>query len=130
MISCSAPKNVNATKSALYEVLIQESTGGANIKFFEILSEPNEIRMLLNDDKLKHRISETDLSKSNFLILNMGEKNTGGYSIIVDNVQETATNVIVSVKETSPAPDAMVTQGIVYPFCVVKINSKKEIIIK
>jgi hypothetical protein len=31
-------------------------------------------------------------------------------------------------KESVPAPDAMVTQGITYPFCVVKINSKKKLL--
>jgi hypothetical protein len=38
-------------KEALYQVLTQQSDGGANIRFFEILTEPNEIRMLQNDSK-------------------------------------------------------------------------------
>jgi hypothetical protein len=28
-----------------------------------------------------------------------------------------------------PAPDSMVTKGITYPFCVVKINSKKKLLL-
>jgi hypothetical protein len=28
-----------------------------------------------------------------------------------------------------PAPNSMVTQGITYPFCVVKINSKKKLLL-
>jgi hypothetical protein len=43
---------------------------------------------------------------------------------------ETKENIIINVKESSPEPGSMVTQVITYPFCVVKINSKKEIIIK
>lgn len=130
MMSCAETKKVVKENNALYEVLTQQDNGGANIKFFEILSEPNEIRMLQNDTHLKNKIAESDLTKANFLILNMGEKNTGGYAINVDSVVETDKNIIVTVRETVPEPGSIVTQSIVYPFCVVKINSKKEIIIK
>ncbi|MBE0393543.1 protease complex subunit PrcB family protein [Flavobacterium sp. PL002] len=130
MMSCAETKKVVKESNALYEILTQQDNGGANIKFFEILSEPNEIKMLQNDIHLKNKIAESDLTKANFLILNMGEKNTGGYAINVDNVVETDKNIIVTVKETVPESGAMVSQSIVYPYCVVKINSKKEIIIK
>jgi hypothetical protein len=130
LMACAASAPINYEKEALYEVLTQQTGGGANIRFFEILTEPNEIRMLQNDSKLKNRITPTDVQKSNFVILNMGEKNTGGYTIGIERVVETDKNIIISVKESSPQPDSMVTQGFTYPFCVVKINSKKEIIIK
>ena len=114
----------------LYEVLTQQADGGGNIHFFEILSEPNEIKMLQNDKMLKNKISPIDVQKSNFVILNMGEKTTGGYKIAVEKVVETDKNIIITVKETEPEAGSMVTQGFTYPFCVVKINSKKEIIIE
>jgi hypothetical protein len=130
LVACGTSAPINSEKEALYQVLTHETDGGANIRFFEILTEPNEIRMLQNDSKLKNRITPTDVQKSNFVILNMGEKNTGGYTIGIERVVETDKNIIISVKESSPQPDSMVTQGFTYPFCVVKINSKKEIIIK
>ncbi|MDN3672693.1 protease complex subunit PrcB family protein [Flavobacterium branchiarum] len=129
VISCGTTKSVEKS-TALYEVLTQQSDGGGNIRFFEILSEPNEISMLKSDASLKGKINEDDIAKSNFIILNMGEKNTGGYSIGVEKVEETATNIVITVKETAPAPDGMVMQVITYPYAVVKINSKKDIIIK
>ena len=79
---------------------------------------------------LKNKISALDVQKSNFVILNMGEKNSGGYAVGVESVVETDKNIIINVKESSPEPGAMATQVITYPFCVVKINSKKDIIIK
>jgi hypothetical protein len=94
------------------------------------LTEPNEIKMLQNDKKLRSKVSILDVQKSNFVILNMGEKSTGGYAITIGSVVETDNSIIINVKESLPAPDSNVTQGITYPFCVVKINSKKEIIIK
>lgn len=130
LFSCGSTATKSTGKKVLYEVLTQQEDGGGNIHFFEILSEPNEIKMLQNDKKLKNKISPMDVQKSNFVILNMGEKTTGGYSIAVENVVETDKNIIISVKEKEPEPGSMVTQGFTYPFCVVKINSKKEIIIQ
>ncbi|OXA80295.1 PrcB C-terminal [Flavobacterium aquidurense] len=128
LISCGAKKT--SESKALYEVLTTQSDGGGNIKFYEILTEPNEIKMLETDPLLADKMKQTDISNSNYVILNMGEKNTGGYSIGVEKVEETDKNVIITVKENSPAPDAMTMQVITYPYTVVKIHSKKEIIIK
>ena len=128
LISCGAKKTSDS--SALYEVLTTQSDGGGNIKFYEILTEPNEIKMLENDPLLADKMKQDDITNSNYVILNMGEKNTGGYSIGVEKVEETDKNIIITVKENSPAPDAMTMQVITYPYTVVKIHSKKEIIIK
>jgi hypothetical protein len=130
LASCGATSSKSSGTNKLYEVLTQQTTGGANIRFFEILSEPNEIKMLQNDENLKNKISANDVQKSNFIVLNMGEKSTGGYNIGIDNIVETDKNIIITVKETNPEPGSMVTQAFTTPFCVVKINSKKEIIIK
>ena len=130
LAACGASVPVNSETKGLYEVLTQQTDGGANIHFFEILTEPNEIKMLQNDSKLKNKISPTDVQKSNFVILNMGEKNSEGYTIGIESVVETDKNIIIKVKENGPASDSMLTQDYTYPFCVVKINSKKEIIIK
>lgn len=129
LVSCSSSLKQTENKP-LFEVLTQQSDGGANIRFFEILSESNEIAMLQNDDKLKNKIHPNDIQTSNFIVLNMGEKATGGYKIGVESVVETDKNIIITIKETVPEPGAMTTQGITTPYCVVKINSKKEIIIK
>lgn len=129
LFSCSTTKKTSADKP-LYEVLLQQQNGGGNINFYEILTEPREIQMLLNDEKLKGKISTEDVKQSNFVILNMGEKPTGGYAITVESVIETEKNIVIKVKEIKPDPEAMLTQSITYPYCVLKINSKKEISIK
>ncbi|MXO07222.1 protease complex subunit PrcB family protein [Flavobacterium sp. HBTb2-11-1] len=129
LISCGV-KKVESSNASLYEVLTKQSDGGGNIKFFEILTEPNEIKMLENDPNLAHKMKDPDVQDYNYVILNMGEKNTGGYTIDVEKVEETDKNIIITVKEYSPAKDAMTMQVISYPYTVVKIHSKKEIIIK
>jgi hypothetical protein len=129
LVSCSSTIKQTENKS-LFEVLTQQSDGGANIRFFEILSEPNEIAMLQNDEKLKDKIHPNDIKTSNFIVLNMGEKATGGYQIGVESAVETDKNIILTIKEMLPEPNAMVSQVVTYPYCIVRINSKKEIIIK
>ncbi|WP_264530686.1 protease complex subunit PrcB family protein [Flavobacterium sp. N502540] len=130
LVSCGVKKSSDGTSKILYEVLTEQSDGGGNIKFFEILTEPNEIKMLENDPHLKAKMKQDDIGNSNYVILNMGEKNTGGYSIGVEKVEETDKNIIITVKENNPAADAMVMQVITYPYTVIKVHSKKEIIVK
>ena len=131
LVSCGGTRTTKISeKNSLYEVLMQQTNGGASIRFFEILSEPDEIAMLQNDENLKTKISPNDIQTSNFIVLNMGEKTSGGYSIGIDTVVETDKNIIITIKETNPEPGSMVTQAFTNPFCVVKINSKKEIIFK
>jgi hypothetical protein len=72
LVSCGATSTKNAGTKPLFEVLTQQADGGASIRFFEILTEPNEIKMLQNDDKLKNKIHPNDIQTSNFIIFNMG----------------------------------------------------------
>lgn len=95
LVSCGASKTA-ASSTALYEVLTEQSSGGGNIRFFEILTEPNEIKMLQNDPLLAHKMKDADINNSNYVILNMGEKNTSGYSIGVEKVEETDKNIIIT----------------------------------
>ena len=130
LVSCGATSSKKSETNSLYEVLTQQTNGGASIRFFEILTEENEIAMLQNDEMLKEKIKPNDIQTSNFVILNMGEKTSGGYKIGIESAVETEKNIIISVKETAPESGSMVTQEISTPYCVVKINSKKEILIK
>ncbi|MEC5167404.1 hypothetical protein RCH18_003159 [Flavobacterium sp. PL11] len=127
LASCGSTQVNSLSNTNLYEVITQQQYGGASIEFYEILSEPSEIKMLLNDPNLKGKINTNDLNQANFIILNMGEKPTGGYSIGISTIAETADAIVIKVKNTNPDPGSIVTQALTNPFCVVKINSKKEI---
>lgn len=127
LVSCGANKN---SKLSLLEVLYQDENGGAKIEFYEIITEKSEFSMLLGDENLKGKIKKNDIETSNFIILNMGEKPTGGYSISVDRILETPDNIVVTIKKRSPKPRENVTTAITNPYCIIRINSKKEIIFK
>jgi hypothetical protein len=127
LFSCSTQKSSDE-KPPLYEILKQEEQGGANFRFFEIVTEQKEFKMLLNDKDLKRKINPSDINTCNFLLLNMGEKNSGGYSFSVENIEETENDIIITIKENGPK--GIATTMMTYPLSIVKINSKKNIIIK
>ncbi len=130
LIGCSTKRSVTETKP-LFEILTTQEDGGATIRFFEILTEEKEIKMLQNDALLKNKISAQDLNTANFVILNMGEKNTLGYTIDVKSVEETQDKIIITVRDVAPKTAGVAENEVFYyPYSILKINSKKEISIQ
>lgn len=129
LVSCSSKKDT-AVKP-LYEVLTTNNDGGANIKFYEILTEPKEIMMLLSDETLRKKIKSGDTTNSSFIILNSGPTKESYNRIKVERVVETDTTIEVYVKDTqkSTEPD-LADESIMFPYTIIKINSKKPIVIK
>jgi hypothetical protein len=129
LVSCSSTKA--PVSKLLYEVLTTNNDGGANIKFYEILTEPKEIMMLLGDETLQKKISKDDTTNSSFIILNSGPTKETYNRIKVERVIETATNIEVYVKDSqkSTEPD-LADENISFPYTIIKINSKKPIVFK
>ncbi len=120
--SCSAPKPV--AERPLIEILTQQQEGGATIRFYEILTEEKEIVMLRSDVNLAGKIAADDMKRANFVILNLGEKPTAGYTAEV-TASETPESIVLKVSQKSPT--GMVAQVVSFPYAVVRINSKKKI---
>ena len=129
LFSCGTKKTIVLNKP-LYEVLIQQPDGGGNIHFFEVISDSREFRMLQNDKKLRRKIKPNDIDNSNFLILNMGKKQSNNASIEVIAAEETSTEIILTIKENDSIVEGSNNLEYTYPYTIVKINSKKEISVK
>jgi len=127
--SCSTTKV--ATKKSLFEVILVNNDGGANIKFYEILTEPKEINMLLGDETLRKVIKPKDIIESSFLILNSGPTLENYNRIKILKVLETPTQVEVYVKDSQKNIDTtLANNDTFFPYTIVKINSKKPIVFK
>jgi hypothetical protein len=126
--SCSSTKKTVENK--LYNVLISSDYGGGSFKFYEIITEPKEFKMLLGDDEIKKFVKADDIKTANFILVNLGEKNNGGYGIEVESVVELADKIVVTIKEIGPKKGENVTMALTNPYAVIKINSKKAIEIK
>lgn len=130
VVSCKSSINTSSTKP-IYEILTQQDDGGASIRFFEILKEEREIKMLQNDELLKNKISANDIQVANFVILNMGEKTTPGHKITVDKVEETPGSIIITTKDLEPKTKIPEEREVFYyPYTIVRVNSKKEIVVQ
>ena len=128
LFSCGTKKMTSNEKKPLVEVMAEKEDGGAKIQFYKIISESREFLMIKNDLDLKGKIKSDDILTSNFAILNLGEKNSDGYSVKVEKAEETDQNIILTLKEIAPEKEVIIPDVYKYPFCLIKINSKKEII--
>ncbi len=129
LVSCSSTKTKD-NSTDLYKVLISSEYGGGSFQFYEIITEQKEFNMMLGDDELKKLIKPTDIQTANFILLNLGEKSSGGYSVEVVKVEELSDKIMVTVKEIAPQSGQLAATVMTNPYTVVKINSKKPIEIK
>ncbi len=131
LYSCSSSKKTTSdTTNKLYEVLVSSEYGGGNFKFYEVITEQKEFKMLLGDEEIRKFVKADDINSSNFILVNLGEKSNGGYSVEVVNVVEQTDKIIVTLKEIEPKKGENVTTALSNPYAVIKINSKKPIEIK
>lgn len=127
LTSCSStkPPLISEVK---YDVLMGSDFGGASFQFYEIISEEAEFNILLTDDIIKPYVNKDDIKTCNFILVNMGEKKTAGYSLKVQKVEELTDKIIITLKEIEPKGN--LAQVVTKPCYVIKIKSKKPIEIK
>jgi len=128
---CKSGKSSSATKP-IYDLLLCEPDGGGNIHFYEILTQDREIHMLLNDPKLKKKVVPNDIVTCNFVVFNLGEHNAAGAYLKILKAVETPSDIIITVEEVEPKNPQYdyLPDHAVFPYCVVRIHSKKNIIIE
>lgn len=93
---------------------------------FAIVEQIDEETQKLIDDKVAekgYRVLSQD-STSAVVLISSGEKPTGGYGIAVKTAEEKDGVVTITVEETSPDKDAVVTEVLTYPYTVVKLDTK------
>lgn len=129
LYSCGTQKPL--VSQPLYDILLQSEYDGASFEFYEIITEENEFVALLGDDILKKFIKKEDIKTCNFLLLNMGEKPTNGYSITIGKIKELEDRIEVTLKAVSPKTKSVInTDNYTKPYSIVKIKSKKPIELK
>ncbi|MFP4378654.1 MAG: protease complex subunit PrcB family protein [Spirochaetales bacterium] len=64
---------------------------------------------------------EVSFADSTVVIIVLGERPTGGYSVAISNVTYSGDEATVEVRVENPAADAMVTQALTTPFVVARL---------
>ena len=66
-----------------------------------------------------------DFTKQSLLIYRLGTRNTGGYSVSVQNMQVKGDTLVVDVIEEEPGAGCMTTMAITNPFVIVAFDKLK-----
>lgn len=79
-------------------------------------------------EELKKSRGFTRLKDENgvMVMISMGEKPTGGYSITVKKVEKVQDKIKITVEETEPGKDDAVTMAITYPYTVIRIKQAQD----
>jgi|SRR5690606_15979550 len=121
LFSCNSAKT---SKTITYQVLTDSAYMGKKKESFEVIDNPADLKKIYTavQDEL---VPDVDFAKSRVVVLFMGEKNTGGYAIGIEQVRQEGNKVIVKVKKSYP--DGNVTMAFTQPYLIAKINTTKKI---
>lgn len=99
-----------------------EKTGDAEYTVVEEAEVPAELLDIINAKK-KNEFKLTYLSENALYVARgYGEQPSGGYSIAVDEVYLSGTDLCIKTTLIGPAADEKVTTAVTYPFLVLKLQ--------
>jgi len=75
------------------------------------------------------RPASIDFSTGKILLVDMGGRNTGGYSIKVTSIEVNENNVVANVNLMIPGKNCLVTMALTNPYQFVFIPTRKEVLI-
>lgn len=87
---------------------------------------PGELKEIIDEKKevpFKMTYSNKD---SLYIVVGYGEQKSGGYSITVDDLYLTKNAIYINTNLVGPSKDATVSQGLTYPYVVVRLELRNE----
>ncbi len=117
-----------ATAAPAWEVLATgtQATGGDSPSF-ELATSQAELERLWNRAYglmvPKPPVPEVDFGRSSVAAFFLGTKNSGGYSVDVQNVAVESGEAYLDVATTAPAPGTLSTQALTNPWVMVRIET-------
>lgn len=132
LIACkgtSFPNSEARSASNSFEIIYKSNFSGVPQKTYRVIRNKEDFRAFFISMK-EDKIPEVNFDISNVLILNMGQKKTGGYDVMPEKMVDDKDKLIVVIKEIYPRKGSMVTMGMTSPVCIAKINSKKNIVLE
>lgn len=132
-MSCKAKQPV-VDENDVFAVVYKSQIGGKKEKSNLIIKNYEDFNALISelniDEEEFEKLLSIDLEKHDLLVCFLGEKNTGGYDIDVDEVKFSPTSSEVILKEIVPEKNAMVTMSFTTPYMFVTLPKNKTIIVK
>jgi hypothetical protein len=90
---------------------------------------PGELKEII-DEKKEEPFKLSYSNKDNlYVVVGYGKQNSGGYSISVDELYLTSNAIYINTTLIGPSKEDMVSQGVTYPYVVVKLEFREERIV-
>jgi len=90
---------------------------------------PGELKEII-DEKKEEPFKLSYSNKDNlYIVVGYGKQNSGGFSIAVDQLYLTSNAVYVDTNLIGPSQEDMVSQGVTYPYVVVKLEFRDESVV-
>lgn len=131
LVACSSASGTDTSAETMdFVVLVQEGApvGGT---FTE-----KQVKVISNQDSLNQQSEiygveyfTVDFSSSKVLIVDMGQRITGGYSVDVTSIEIHPGNVRANVVLTVPGAGCIVTEALTNPFMFVEVGTRQEILV-
>lgn len=87
---------------------------------------PGELKEII-DEKKENPFKLTYSNKENmYIVVGYGTQNSGGYSITVNELYLTKNAIYINTNLIGPSKEDMVSQGVTYPYIVVKLEYREE----
>lgn len=87
---------------------------------------PGELKEII-DEKKEEPFKLSYSNKDNlYIAVGYGKQNSGGYSISVDELYLTKNAIYINTNLIGPTQEDVVTQGVTYPYVVVKLEFREE----
>jgi hypothetical protein len=83
---------------------------------------PGELKEIIDEKKDKPFRLHYSNNDFLFIVVGYGKQNSGGYSIAVEELFLTENAIYIDTNLIGPSQDDMVTQGVTYPYVVVKLE--------
>lgn len=125
--SCVSKNPTVLENKVLYDILLRKEDGGAKFRFYEIISEVKEFKMIYKDAIIFPYLEKDEFIKSNFILINLGLKNQPGYQIKVTMAEEKSDKIILKITELKPNALDSLSAGEYTPNYVIRVKSKKPI---
>src|SRR5690606_12571663 len=102
LFACNATSKIDSND---FSVIIQGEYGGKDEKTHELITNNNDFinaieSFPITEEDLSKLIS-IDFSQNNVIIVHAGQKNNGGYSITIDQIEVVKNELLVYVKESA-----------------------------
>ncbi|MCG2611576.1 protease complex subunit PrcB family protein [Flavobacterium sp. SM15] len=126
--SCNSQKEMKLGAQG-FRILYQNEYGGAQKQGYDIIDSSEALTDLFTklqlDSEVYSNFEKIDFSENCVLALYLGQKNTGGYTLSVDKVQNEPGKTIIQRKITGPKQGEMATMALTNPYCLVVVKKNK-----